>query len=346
MGLDDLWGVSLALSALSLTIMAALIVTRFVHERRQRTMAHERARLLPLLLDPGRAEELLAWAARPQPLLIGLSVELIGLVRGEDRELLVAAASRHGVAEGLRSRLGSRSARTRISAAEALTWFTDAFTTDALERALEDPHSHVRLTAAMALTESGRAPPLRFLIGHLGLGTRENSMLIAGLLKSIAADRPDEVKALIADPGVPTPVKAAAIEALSSTGDYGLVPVINELALATDAMNEDLPRFLRALGAFHHPAGAPAVRRWLTGRAWWVRAAAAEAAGRIGLQDVAGTLAAMLDDPDWWVRFRAGEALVRLGPSGRALLVAASRNSAEPARSAARLTMAEQGLPG
>lgn len=334
------------MAAVSLAIMAGLVLARIMSERRRRRIEAERKRMMPFLLGGGEGgREAVARSSLAGPLLTDLSVELIQLVRGDDRAAFVDLASRSGVAASLQRRVGSGSARARATAAESLGAFLDEGSTLALSRALDDPSPDVRLAAAMSLADSGRAPPATELVERLGLGVRENSMLIVSLFQKIAADRPEEIKALVLDPAVPTPVKAAAIDALSASGDYGLVPAINDLALATEEKSEDLPRFLRALGSFGHPAGAPAVRRGLSASTWWVRAAAAEAAGRIGLGDCAPKLAAMLGDGDWWVRFRAGEALVRLGKTGRELLADASRSGSDAVRTAARLTLAEQGLP-
>ena len=345
MGLYSLWSISLGLSGVSLTIMAGLILARLVSERQRRSLAEQHRKLLPVLLDPSSADAALEEMPVPRRFLADLSVELIRLVRGEDREQFVAAAARAGVADEHRRRLARGSARTRALSAEALRFFPDARSTDALETALEDRSADVRLAAAIALAESGRSPPAAVLIDRLGIGQTEQSLLVVNLFQHLADDRPHEVRKLIDEPGTSPKVKAAAIEALATTGDYRLVPLINELALATDPTSEDLPRYLRALGAFHHPAGAAAVRKSLASPSWWVRAAAAEAAGRIVLTDTAPTLFALLGDEDWWVRFRSGEALAKLGAEGRSLLVEAARTASEPARSAARFTLAEQGLP-
>jgi HEAT repeat protein len=77
---------------------------------------------------------------------------------------------------------------------------------------------------------------------------------------------------------------------------------------------------------------------------WEVRAAAAEAAGQIGLITLGAQLRQLLADPEWWVRFRSGEALARMGPDGAALLRDAARNAPELGRTAAALTMAERGI--
>lgn len=342
--LYDLWAVSLALSAFALLIMAGLIVARFAAGRRRRASDAQRGKLLPLLLGNASDAELLRLRRKGPDILGQLTTELIELVRGEEKAQFVATATRLGVTDTLRRQLRTGPARTRITAAEVLGHFPDDFCTAALEGALDDRDGDVRLAAALALAGSDRAPAAELLVQRLRLGTDEHSMLIVTLLGEIARERPGEVRALVEQDGVPAPVRAAAIEALASSGDYSLVGAITVLALASDDDAPELPRYLRALGAFQHPAALPAIVRGLASSTWWVRAAAAEAAGRIGLYDTTGHLHRLLDDEDWWVRFRAGEALVRLGETGRRLLAETTRRGTDRARHAARLTLAEQAL--
>jgi HEAT repeat protein len=123
------------------------------------------------------------------------------------------------------------------------------------------------------------------------------------------------------------------------------VPLVSQLALRLPPEDPALPHYLRALAGFGHPAGAPAVDRGLASETWSARAAAAHAAGRIGLAATAPRLAELLDDENWWVRFRAGEALSHLGPEGQNLLVETARSGPERARMAAVLTLAERSGP-
>lgn len=344
MTLNSLWAVSLVLSGAALLIMSGLILARLLTDRRAAALAGRRRTLIPMLLGNASDEAMRASVPRGSRILSDLAVELIQLVRGEERERFVATSARLGVTDNLRRTLARSSVRARVVAAETLAHFPDEVTTDALEAALEDKSADVRFAAALSLATSDRAPDARRLIGLLGLGRREQSMLIVGLFQEIGRTRPGEIRDLIDDADAPPPVKAAAIEALAASGDYSLVPSIVELALAADPEGEELPRYLRALGAFQHPAAAPAIVRWLDAPTWWVRSAAAEAAGRIGLAGTADRLAALLDDPDWWVRFRAGEALVRLGEAGRHSLAHCSRHGSDRARAAAQLTLAEQSV--
>lgn len=343
-GLIDLWAISLALSGLALSIMLGLILARLASQRRLARGESQRRALIPVLLGNAGDRELVEAARRSKDVLGPLAIELIQLVRGDERARFVATASKLGVPEDLRRRLVKGPVRERIRAAEVIGEFPDEFSTAALEAALDDRNGDVRLAAALALAASNRAPPAELLVSMLGLGRGERSLMIVALFEEIARQRPDELRGLIERPDSPPQVKAAAIEALTASGDYSLVPIVTRLALEADPESAELPRYLRALGDFHHPAALPAIEKWLGAPTWWVRSAAAEAAGRIHLEELVPALSRRLDDPDWWVRFRAGEALARMGDIGVAMLGATARSGSETARSAARLTLAEQAL--
>ena len=342
--LEGLWLLSLILAVLALAIMAGLLVGRAFRTWRGTRREAVRRRLIPLLLGGGGGRGALASRER-QDLLATLSVELIQMVRGREREAFIENATRLGVPERLRHHLGSGSARTRQQAAEALSEFGDDRSIARLEEALDDPNPDVRLTAALALAPIGRLPSARRLVDQLGIGTTEHSLLVVSLFREIAGSRSEELKALLYDPTVPSGAKAAAIDALSASPDYSLVPLVSQLALRLPAEDPALPRYLRALAGFGHPAGAPAIDRGLASEAWAARAAAAHAAGKIGLTETAARLAELLDDENWWVRFRAGEALSGLGPEGKSLLVETARTGPDRARTAAALTLAERSGP-
>ena len=178
---------------------------------------------------------------------------------------------------------------------------------------------------------------------RLGLGTEQPSRTMVGLFRTIAQTQADEIKALVLEPGHNLDVRIAAIEALASTGDYSLVPVIAELALAAADGTEELPRYLHALGKLGHPSGRKAVLAGLSSASMAARAAAARAAGRIVLTESADRLGQMLGDPEWWVRFRAAEALFELGEAGLSRLRLAAGQGSDPARDAAATMLAARG---
>jgi len=146
---------------------------------------------------------------------------------------------------------------------------------------------------------------------------------------------------ILLDPDTSANLKAATAVALALSNDVAAVQAIVKLAMAADPGASELPLYLGALADMGHPAGSQAVLHWLDSSSAQVRAAAARAAGRIGVEPALDRLEHFLGDPDWWVRFQAAQALLRFGEAGeRRLNLAAARNDA-PAHEAASLTLAE-----
>jgi HEAT repeat protein len=268
-------------------------------------------------------------------------VELIQLVRGDERERFAARATRLRVPDQLRRQLKRGNARERQRAAEALGQFVDAKTISSLRAALDDPNPDVRLTAAISLAEKGEAPPASELVERLGIGREERSLLVASLFKEIARHRSGDLELLLRDERTPRDARVAAVEALAGSGRYELVPLIAQVVLDTPPGDRVLPRYLHALAEFGHPAAEAAVARCLESPRPQVRGAAAAAAGRIGLASLASRLEALLEDPSWGVRFSAGRALARLGEEGRARLVERARERSTLSGTAAALILAE-----
>lgn len=342
-GLFALWLTALGITGAALLIMAGLLLARLLSGWRERERTAERQRLVPLLLgDSAQGLRPRMWLA--DKFIAELMVELIQLVRGSDREKFVARAEELGVPGRLRHQLGSASARIRQTAAEALGLFPDDKSVDALRHALEDRNPDVRLTAALALAQAGLAPPLRDLVRLLDIGRGEKSLLVNSLFKAFGRHGTAELEEAVRSPEAPPTARIAAAEALASAGSYAAVPLLAQAALEAPANSRELPHFLRALAGLGHPAAAEAVGKGLDGESPGVRAAAAEAAGRIGLTQFAERLSELLSDPAWQVRFRAGEAMSRLGQEGVELLrLAAAGGGARESEAAAR-TLGERGL--
>lgn len=338
-----IWTTSLVLAAAALLVMAMLIVLRVIASwRRDRHLAARR-RLASALLGDGEIDpETLRRI--PDHVVTDLSLDLIQLVRGAERERFIRHATELGVPARLARRMRSGPARSRIVALRGLAQFDSEDARAALTRALRDRDRDIRLAAAQSLTDKGETLDLPELIRRLDLGTGQSSRLTVTLFQSLASTRPEEIRALVQQLDENPAVRVTAVEALAATGDFSLVPLIAELALAAEDGSEELARYLHALGKFGHPGGAAAVRAYLASEAMTTRAAAAQAAGRIGMVDAADQLAALLDDPEWWVRFRAAEALVAIGAPGVARLRAAAAGEAVLAAEAAGAMLAENGI--
>jgi hypothetical protein len=339
--LVSLWEFSLLLCAAAMLAVAALLLARAVGNSR----AHRNARMRRVLLPALLAGETFA-SDRPKLLrkmAAKLTIELSELVRGSERDGFIAAATATGGTDELRRLLRSRSAQDRLAAAEALAMFP-AFTEEVTALALSDRNPDVRLGAALALAQEGRAPPPAILVRALGIGSREHSLLAVSLMRDLAKFDPEGVEALLVDPHVPDAAKLAATDALAESGTVEHAPLVAWIAGAAGKDSELQPRIFRALGRLGHPGGHAAILAGLESPLWQVRSAAAEAAGRSALTAAAPRLGALLNDAEWWVRFRAGEALTRLGSAGRAELHRVAASSTPTAQAAAEATLAERCL--
>lgn len=337
------WQLSLVLAGAALAIMLVLIGARIASDRRARRREAQRRVLVPALLGASDLAPETAGKIAPD-VVAEVATSLIQMVRGDDRQAFIERAVKLGVPERLARLLRSGSDRTRLAAAQAMGAFDDPKTLHLLRRALNDRNHDVRLAAALSIAAAGDTESAADIVPRLGQEEEEPSLLLVSLFKRIAADRPEDIKQLVTDPHSHSRVKVAAIEALASTGDYTLVPLIADLALAAPDNSEELPRYLRALSQLAHPAGRRAVIAGLERPGMAARAAAAGAAGKIGLTETAPTLRKLLDDPEWWVRFRAAEALIGFGESGRELLRDAIRSGSPRARDAAATMLAEHGI--
>lgn len=337
--LVSLWEFSLLLCLAALVGVAGLLAARLVSERRSRRREDLRKALLPALMR-GETPDV-----RPSRLTRSvaatLTLELAELVRGSDRDALLRAATSAGAGDELARRLRSRHAQDRLMAAEGLAMFPE-HSDDVTRVALADPVPDVRLGAALALAQEGRAPAVGRLIRALGIGTSENSLLVVSLMRDLVKTDPHAVEALLFDLDLPDAAKLAATEALAESGAVDHAPLVAWMAEAAGDDPELRPRIIRALGRLGHPAGHDAVLAALDDSIWQVRAAGAEAAGRSALKTAIPRLAELLGDEEWWVRFRAGEALSRLGTEGRQELHQAASGADPIAQVAARALLAEQ----
>lgn len=339
--LQSLWELSLLLCALAVLAVAGLLLARGVGGQRARRRETIRRTLLPAML---RGETVDMGGTRlAREVAAGLMVELAELVRGSDRDSLIAGARAAGAADEFLRRLRARAPQDRLLAAEALAQFPEH--TDAVAKvALGDLNADVRLGAALALAQEGRAPPVGELVRRLGIGTTEHSLLAVSLMRDLARTDPHAVEALLYDLELPDAVKLAATDALAESGAVDHALLVAWMAEAADEESELRPRIFRALGRIGHPAGHGAILAGLESPDWRVRASAAEAAGRSALKAAVPQLAMLLNDGEWWVRLRAGEALARLGSKGRLALHNAALGDAPVARGAAKATLAERNI--
>lgn len=342
--LYGIWITSLLLGAISLLVMVWLVAARLLRTRAQERREQARRHLLPAFLafteDGDQAAFLSKAATVPISTTVDLALEFLNLLRGDEHEGLVNVLRIAGVANELVSRAARGNRASRIHAVEALPFFPGSETLEALQRALKDPSADVRLAAVIGLVSGGSTIPLRELLGELGVGDLASRRLV-GLFRRLPMERSDELRTILTAEESPAIVRAAAIEALGTSGDYSFLPVF--AACVTDGEPEVSAAAIHALGELAHPAGATVVQRALTSTDWQVRAEAATAAGRIGLDTASSKLSELLEDDQWLVRYAASKALFDLGSEGRTMLIDIAKNGRPRSQRTASLLLAEEG---
>lgn len=335
-----LWRLSLVLCSLALLTLAGILLVRLVTRQRAERRVRERRRITPLLLAPEPGVASPPRGTLERQTAARLALEMAELVRGPDRDALLANAEALAIPDVLHRQSRSRSPQERLLAAEALAMFPSG--RERVCAMLRDRNADVRLGAALALAQNQAAPPAAGLLRDLRLGTRERSLLIPSLMRDLAEADPASVEAVVDDATLPDAVRLAALDALASSGRIAHAPLLAAMALEPATAPDLLPRIYRALGRIGHPSGHAAILHGLSHPDWPARAAAAQAAGVSALVDACVALGGLLGDAQWWVRLRAGEALWRLGAPGHAILEAVAAQGEGPAAEAARMTLEER----
>jgi HEAT repeat protein len=270
-----------------------------------------------------------------------------------------------GAAPRLIEALADRHAKLRESVIEALGAIGGAEAAEALAAALADDRSSVRQAAASALARAAGArsvPALQSALGHKDPMTRRCAAESLGSTR--APEAVDALGAALADRE--RAVREAAVRALAAVGTREAAAALlaalrsgdRELkALAADALRsfEWAPGDAseRAAHAVVHgrydeaaaegAAAAEPLTAALAEREASARRGAVAALGRLRDARSAGSLAALLRDPDASVRDAAGDALAAIGPEAADALVEALGERAAAVRSAAERSIAAIG---
>ena len=329
-----IWSTSLALAGAALIWMAGLIVGRLLRERaegsRERDKTVIQSAFLDIMSGSGDAIGRLRRVQGRARLMAETLLELISLVRGEERDRLISALAAFNIDHVFRHRLFRGSFAGRIAAAEALAIFPGVGSATALRHALaSERRSELRVGVMRSLIELGEPPSLAEVLADLAGRRASDSLLYLPLIARLVADDPMTALRAFGDPRLAIEPRVILAEALVLRED-----------------NADVLRIacIRALGMLGHPGAETAVLAGLSDKVWMVRSAACESAGRIGLRAAIPLLAHQLRDEVWWVRFRAGEALAALGDTGREQLQRVAASGDDLSRRAASMVLAERGL--
>ncbi len=321
--LELIWMVTSVLAGASLLILALLVVRRAADEYRAKNNDLVRKIIQQILfrymLDDKEADQtdlqnLLKFRRHDKPILRKLAIDLFHLVKGKERRRLTKLLKSIRFRDECITDLARGNVRQRQLAAAALQIFADEKSRKALLRALDDRDEETRIAAADSLLIIEALPDMDVLMDKLRFSIAAKSRDVRTLFRDIARRSPGHLIMLAAHRNLGTTEKLLIAEAMVDARDYQVLEVLQ--AYAKDVDVDIRSTALRALSALQHPAAADVVRRGLADMSWQVRAVAAKAAGRIGLQDCLSALNFLMDDRNWWVRFRAAEALLKLGDDG------------------------------
>ena len=342
-----LWWGSLALALAALVWMMGLVFARLGRERKSRARDLDRRRLREVCLAIVRGAGEAAVGLRPfqhrARLMAEGLLEFEAIVRGTERDRLIAAYDLVAADMRFRERLFVGSMAGRLAAAEALALFPSDETERALNRVLERPRDwELSAAAVRALVHLDRPPPLGRLLDDLEARDLTDSLVYLPVVRRLAALSPDEAMSRLDSSETLPAARILLADAVAATGDYrALAPL--QRATQADSPNVRMAA-IRGLGLLAHPASIPTLTDALSDPDWEVRAAACEAVARTGAIAGVAELVDRLNDPVWWVRFQAAEALTQLGSGGVTALMTASDVSDDRPRRAASLALAEKGL--
>jgi len=302
-----------------------LIVRRRRYEassavRREQEHAASRYLLTASLDEPSPRDDNMSPAAERAALS-----KLLRLVRGRDRDRLLAVAERDGLFHEAIAGLCNGRASRRIDAMRILEQFGSPECVAALtDRLRSDENEAVRLEAAGALARIGALPPLTELVAALHLDNMPMTRLHAALLRSLAKRDAEQLLALAGSAKHPA-LRRLLVEALGWTEDFTMAEW-----LARYALDPDPEVRCAAVRAARH-LGHPGAGRWLVPLLYdhseAVRIQACQAAGQLGVKAAVPALERLATEPAWWVRARARAALDVLRPADRVSLSAVTSNA-------------------
>jgi HEAT repeat protein len=312
----------LALSALLAVLALTIVLRRGMRARGARRAAARSEPVRPILLSILAGDEVdqatlgalatldrRTWAV-VEPTIVGL----LGKVRGEGRDALVALLVERGVHGRALRDTRARSAVRRCGAAELLGSLATPEAVDVLVELLGDTDGEVRLVAARALGRAEDPAAAAALVSSLSGPRAVPHRVVARSLARLGAGVEPALIAALGSPDVLT--RAVSADILGAVGAVGSVPVLAAAVRDTDG-GEVRIRAARALGRLGLSGGAaPLVDAVAVGNPSALRAVATRALGDVGDGALVGVLAELLGDEDHQVAQNAATALTRCGSTG------------------------------
>ncbi|MBA2955424.1 hypothetical protein GON03_13890 [Nocardioides sp. MAH-18] len=323
--------IALALVGVALVLVSLVVRSSMGARDKRRAEATERLRPLAMeLVDPDDDQ------GAPAPVLAGMEAEVFGdllvhysrQLRGEAEDRIAAYFEAAGEVDAQRRRLTARSERARVDAAFRLGDMASAAAVPDLLRAMEDPSLDVRAAAARSLGRLRAAETVEALISA-AVTERVADPVVGIALLEIGPPAVPRLITLLDDPDPHH--RAAAVRLIGLLGSAAAEA--DELPALLPALLRDMSADVRAaaadaLGRLGASAGRDALIQLLHDRVAFVRAAAARALGQIGGQTVTEALLEVARADEFDPAADAAQALARIDPA--LVLTAAEAPDAGP----------------
>lgn len=311
------WGSAL-LASISVLVMVYLTLRRIYQHKLGVRESKRAAYLRPLIFkcidEFSYCDELeKELVAGDRELIILVIRQLMDVLRGEAKSKLVAVLRRFGAIEEHIRNLQDGDWGERSLACLDMAWYQPEEVTVALENALNDSSTRVRILAANSLVTLGVPIDIPNLARRLTTKGSRRPRALRVFFRRIAPDSVSGLISLLEDDE--EGLLVMVIDALGKCNDFSVIKKISELAEYHPSLNVRATS-MRSLKSLAHPTAAEAIKSGLFDFDWEVRTQAAIAAGKLGVVEAEERLTQLLSDNHWWVRFRSAEALLALGKTG------------------------------
>lgn len=297
----------LAVFLLIIVLLAAIAILRYTVDRRRRMEQLLSERWQPVFFH---AVEGIPFAVprvygRDREMILLIWIHFTESIRGDARLRLCQLALDLKLDRTALKLLLRRNVRHRLMAIVALGRMRSSAVWDQLVELVASPNPMLSLLAARSLLQidASRASPI--VVGEL---IRRDDWQLVKVRTMISEAPPNAIASHLMEAlASATPENIPRL--LSLTLNVGDAWAVVESMLSTESSSELL---IAALKACNDSRALEPVRQLALHTDWIVRAQAAMALGRIGVEEDGLRLRAMLSDPEWWVRYRAGISLVQM----------------------------------
>lgn len=321
--LDLLWSCSLVFTAITLIVLAILVLKRWRKEYDLPRLIQHRTQLSEIfhaalsLSVPLTEDDLPKLRRRDRALACDIALDILRAVRGHDAIQVVSVLEAWRIRPYIEKILHKGNRSKSVRALTLYAHFNDENSLQLLLIHAASQDIYVQLAALRGLAARNAIDHLPAILNCLLYSQQKNILMLADILQRFGEPAIPLLLELATSEAA-LEARIAAVKALATIGSLTIIEPL--LILATS--HEPLMRIevLAACGKLGSPQAEMITLKLLRDNSAKVRAQAAQTAGMLMLYEALPMLTALLNDEAWWVRCCAAESLYQLGTSGIAIL--------------------------